>query len=427
MSEQVVEYLYFSKTETPENISDILSETLSPYTIDSKSILIQENKNLTINFIISTYNNSLHVIFKYKKSSQISLQEVSIFQDFLKKINLELNKKKIKHTTLLNTNSLFLSKKLVPYLHKYEWSIRKLIYLIIPEHFSENWTINSVSKEKQNDIKSKLKGQYPKENLLQEFDLNDFEVYLFNKNYIDITENNKTTSINFTELEYTEFLSLFHEQKISLSKPYSLWEEVFNDYINVELEEIQPDMSKIRSARNIVTHNKELSVDAYKDVLIKLKKYIRYLDIAFSKILNGDIDDEPINNMVQDLEKVILNDKNMTLSRSFQPVLDSIKSTQEMTSKMALSRSFQPVLDSIKSTQEMTSKIALSSSFQPILDSIKSTQEMTSKIALSRSFQPILDSIKSTQEMLSNMALSQSFGLTLDTEKSKKTPFFKQK
>ena len=156
----------------------------------------------------------------------------------------------------MNTNSLFLSKKLVPYLHKYEWSIRKLIYLIIPEHFSENWTINSVSKEKQNDIKSKLKGQYPKENLLQEFDLNDFEVYLFNKNYIDITENNKTTSINFTELEYTEFLSLFHEQKISLSKPYSLWEEVFNDYINVEIEEIQPDMSKIRSARNIVTHNK---------------------------------------------------------------------------------------------------------------------------------------------------------------------------
>ena len=69
MSEQVVEYLYFSKTETPENISDILSETLSPYTIDSKSILIQENKNLTINFIISTYNNSLHVIFKWQIAS----------------------------------------------------------------------------------------------------------------------------------------------------------------------------------------------------------------------------------------------------------------------------------------------------------------------------------------------------------------------
>ena len=404
MSEQIVEYLYFSKKESPENIGDLLSEILSSYTIDSKLILTQKNRDLSINFNINTYNNSLHVLFKYKKPFQISLQEVTIFQDFLDEINIELSKKTVKHTTLLNTNSLFLSKKIVPYLHKYEWSIRKLIYLIMPEHFSENWSIESVSKEKQQIIKRKLKGQYPKENLLQEFDLNDFEEYLFSKNYIQITENNEKNSINFTELEHRDFLNLFHEKKISISKPYSLWEEVFNDYINIEIEEIQPDMSKIRSARNIVTHNKELSVDAYKDVLIKLKKYIRYLDIAFSKILNGDIDDEPINNMVQDLEKVILNDKNMTLSRSFQPVLDSIKSTQEMTSKMALSRSFQPVLDSIKSTQEMTSKIALSSSFQPILDSIKSTQEM-----------------------LSNMALSQSFGLTLDTEKSKKTPFFKQK
>ena len=187
MSEQIVEYLYFSKKESPENIGDLLSEILSSYTIDSKLILTQKNRDLSINFNINTYNNSLHVLFKYKKPFQISLQEVTIFQDFLDEINIELSKKTVKHTTLLNTNSLFLSKKIVPYLHKYEWSIRKLIYLIMPEHFSENWSIESVSKEKQQIIKRKLKGQYPKENLLQEFDLNDFEEYLFSKNYIQIT------------------------------------------------------------------------------------------------------------------------------------------------------------------------------------------------------------------------------------------------
>ena len=64
MSEQVVEYLYFSKTETPENISDILSETLSPYTIDSKSILIQENKNLTL-------MDKFHKLKKYRTNYSV--------------------------------------------------------------------------------------------------------------------------------------------------------------------------------------------------------------------------------------------------------------------------------------------------------------------------------------------------------------------
>ena len=118
MSEQVVEYLYFSKTETPENISDILSETLSPYTIDSKSILIQKNKNLTINFNINTYNNSLHVLFKYKKPFQISLQEVTIFQDFLDEINIELSEGQGKIFIQVKDNGIGIDKKYHKHLFK---------------------------------------------------------------------------------------------------------------------------------------------------------------------------------------------------------------------------------------------------------------------------------------------------------------------
>lgn len=93
----------------------------------------------------------------------------------------------LKYTTILDTSSLFLAKKLLPFLNEYEWSMRKLIYLVVPNYFNENWIQDTFSEETISRIKEKLKGKWKPENLLQWLDLSDFEEYLFGENYVRVS------------------------------------------------------------------------------------------------------------------------------------------------------------------------------------------------------------------------------------------------
>ncbi|HGC5962803.1 TPA: hypothetical protein ACIZDY_002838, partial [Enterococcus faecalis] len=245
--------------------------------------------------------------YKYEKNGRVALKEVQAFQEFLKEINIKLSKRGLKSTTLLDTNALFFSNKLIPYLHKYEWSIRKLIYLVLPSHFSESWIEESISKEKRDEMQKKLRGNYDPNNLLQEMTLFDLEDYLFGRNYILVRNENEETVVRFRELESEELLSYICDSGAVVSNPYSLWEEIFNKYVDIELNEIHEDMILIRKGRNIVGHNKELQNSVYSELIKKLKKFIRHLEDAFQKILIGDIKKEDINTAADDFEGYIKN------------------------------------------------------------------------------------------------------------------------
>ncbi len=305
MSELVVEYLYFAKKELPEEISKVFKKSISPYVVDSQLKCEFQGENLMCNYDAVPYNDSLQVVFKYKKSGKIALKEVQVFQETLKKINIESSKSRLKHTTLLDTSSLFLSKKLLPYLHKYEWSMRKLIYLVAPTYFRENWITDSIAEKKINRLKEKAKGEWNPDNLLQWMDLSDFEEYLFGENYIQINGKDEENVLKVKEISAKELLSLLQEGNYSISKEYSLWEEIFDKYMNVESNEIQNDMKIIREGRNTVGHNKELTVPLYQELLKKLKKYIRHLDNAFQKIQVGDIGKEVLDIMADDFNGYI--------------------------------------------------------------------------------------------------------------------------
>ena len=306
MSNQIVEYLYYFKKEPYEDIERVFREILSFYEKENFLYYEVNGKQLRFSFDVISYNNSLHVTFKYNKSGRIAIKEVSVFQHFLKELNIKASKAQLNHTTLLDTNSLFFSKRLLPYLHSYEWSLRKLIYLVSPSYFSKNWIEDTFSEEKISLMKKKEKGDFDEKNLLQLMDLFDFEEYLFGKNYIKFFGEENIT-IRFKEMSAEELVSLFQMKSFRMSEPYSLWEEIFSEYIDIELEEIQTDMKLIREGRNIVGHNKELTESAYQVLVKKLKLYIRQLEEAFQKILSGNVNDAELSNMADDIEGYVGN------------------------------------------------------------------------------------------------------------------------
>ena len=219
----------------------------------------------------------------------MTLAEVSTFQNLLREININASKSRIASSTLFDSNSLFFYKRLLPLLHKYEWSLRKLIYLLAPTYFSKDWVNSTISSEAISQIKKKIKGNFDPNNLLQMMDLYDFEEYLFGENYIKVI-GEEGDVIRYKEFGIENLITLLVNGEFSISKPYSLWEEIFNQYIDIDLSEIQNDMSLIRDGRNIVGHNKEISSETYENLRKGLKKYIKKLDLAFNKILDGNVD-----------------------------------------------------------------------------------------------------------------------------------------
>ncbi|MFW7361656.1 hypothetical protein ACODHD_10965, partial [Vagococcus fluvialis] len=320
MGKQVVEYLYYAKKGTIENIEDTFRGVMSKFSSDSQFQCDFEYKSLIFQCEIMTYGDSLNVVYTYNKLGQIGIKEVRVFQRVLEKINIEVSKSKISHTTLLDTNSLFFSKKLLPYLHNYEWSMRKLIYLVAPAYFSDDWIEKSVPKQIISTIKKKQKGEYDAKNLLQSLDLYDIEEYLFGENYVKISGDGGEEVFRFKEYDSNGLIEFFSEGTYTLSKPHSLWEDIFNQYVDIKLEEIQLDMKLIREGRNSVSHNKEITELAYQKLQKKLKIYISLLDSAFKKILTGGINSEELNDMADDFEGYIdnrLNRSDITGVNSF--------------------------------------------------------------------------------------------------------------
>ncbi|EGP5635708.1 hypothetical protein DSH74_13265 [Enterococcus faecium] len=136
------------------------------------------------------------------------------------------------------------------------------------------------------------------------------------------------------ELSAKELLDLIQGRKISLSKAYSLWEEIFDKYLEVELDEIQTDMQLIREGRNTVGHNKELNVSLCLVLLKKLKKYIKHLDNAFQKILIGDIGNEELDIMADDLNGYINYKLDATKLNTMKQTLGSMESVMSRLQEM---------------------------------------------------------------------------------------------
>ncbi|WP_396425084.1 CHAP domain-containing protein [Lactococcus cremoris] len=302
MAKHIVEYLYYFKKSNDSDVKTIFLENLKEFEYGSQLKYSDINGNLLyFNYNIIKYDTSLHVTFTYD-TKKMTLAEVRTFQNLLREINIKASKSSISSSTLFDSNSLFFYKRLLPLLHKYEWSLRKLIYLLAPTYFSKDWVKSTISVEAISQIRKKIKGNFDSNNLLQMMDLYDFEEYLFGENYIKVIGEEEDV-IRYKEFGIENLITTLVNGEFSISKPYSLWEEIFNQYIDIDLSEIQNDMRLIRDGRNIVGHNKEISSEDYENLSKGLKKYIKKLDLAFNKILDGNVD----RNLIKE-SKDIFND-----------------------------------------------------------------------------------------------------------------------
>ncbi|MDV4190877.1 CHAP domain-containing protein [Lactococcus lactis subsp. lactis] len=302
MAKHIVEYLYYFKKSNDSDVKTIFLENLKEFEYGSQLKYNDINGNLLyFNYNIIKYDTSLHVTFTYD-TKKMTLAEVRTFQNLLREINIKASKSRISSSTLFDSNSLFFYKRLLPLLHKYEWSLRKLIYLLAPTYFSKDWVKSTISVEAISQIRKKIKGNFDSNNLLQMMDLYDFEEYLFGENYIKVIGEEEDV-IRYKEFGTENLITTLVNGEFSISKPYSLWEEIFNQYIDIDLSEIQNDMRLIRDGRNIVGHNKEISSEDYENLSKGLKKYIKKLDLAFNKILDGNVD----RNLIKE-SKDIFND-----------------------------------------------------------------------------------------------------------------------
>ncbi|WP_259746113.1 CHAP domain-containing protein [Lactococcus lactis] len=302
MAKHIVEYLYYFKKSNDSDVKTIFLENLKEFEYGSQLKYSDINGNLLyFNYNIIKYDTSLHVTFTYD-TKKMTLAEVRTFQNLLREINIKASKSRISSSTLFDSNSLFFYKRLLPLLHKYEWSLRKLIYLLAPTYFSKDWVKSTISVEAISQIRKKIKGNFDSNNLLQMMDLYDFEEYLFGENYIKVIGEEEDV-IRYKEFGTENLITTLVNGEFSISKPYSLWEEIFNQYIDIDLSEIQNDIRLIRDGRNIVGHNKEISSEDYENLSKGLKKYIKKLDLAFNKILDGNVD----RNLIKE-SKDIFND-----------------------------------------------------------------------------------------------------------------------
>ncbi|MGX7394536.1 hypothetical protein [Carnobacterium mobile] len=366
------------------NIKETFLKMLSPYMSDNLLEYQNNEKKYEFSFNMRNYNDSLHVIFQYNKTGKIGINDVHSFQIFLNEINIEASKSKLNYTTILDTNALFFSKKLLPYLHSYEWALRKLIYLLSPTYF-DNWTEESIPNEMISAIKRKQKqviGKYDLNNLLQWIDLYDFEEYLFGENYLSVVVGNEKNIVRYKEINREELLNLFREpDNLSISKPYSLWSEVFRKYMYIDLEEIQKDMELIREGRNIVSHNKEIQLPLYQQLIKNLKKYVKQLDAAFQKILIGEIADEELSDMSDDFEGYVNNRINNSeiLSASLKGIQEAVGAQQSWMANAGLSdtmkTSLKGIQEAVGAQQSWMANAGLSDAMKTSLKGIQETRE----------------------------------------------------
>ncbi|API90127.1 hypothetical protein BKP56_13100 [Marinilactibacillus sp. 15R] len=395
---------------------------MAPYIKGSVLEYYDRKKVFEINFDVKPYNDSLHVIFIYNKPNRIGIKEVATFQKFLGEINICASKSKLNYTTLLDTNALFFSKRLLSHLHSYEWALRKLIYLLSPTYFSDNWVEESIPSEVISTIKRKQKGKYDLKNFLQWMDLFDFEEYLFGENYILVTGENEESVVRYKEMSQEKLLSLFQDNSLTISDPYSLWSEVFSKYMDVKLEEIQLDMRLIREGRNIVSHNKEIKVSLYQELVKKLKKYTNQLEEAFQKILVGEITNQALNDMTDDFEGYIGNQfSNINVasairaSESTKSALEGLREAfsaqQGLVQQMAMPKSaLEGLREAFSAQQGLVQQMAMpKSALEGLREAFSAQQGLVQQMAMPKSaLEGLREAFSAQQGLVQQMAMPKS-------------------
>ena len=171
-----------------------------------------------------------------------------------------------------------------------ERKLRQLIYLTVLAVYGKNWVKNTINEEIKNKVakvsRSNNNHEYI-ERALEHFTFQDYTDYLFEERM------DKSYELLFEEIRF----AVYHEQEdqnkiqtiISQGEKRSLWEKLFYPS---DVENIKGDIEEIHHLRNIVMHNKAISLDKYMEADILLNKIGNSLDKALELSMENKYSEE---------------------------------------------------------------------------------------------------------------------------------------
>ena len=264
--------LLFLHKDKSINIEELKSVFSSVFEIKNNEIFY---KNVNYKFDIVKAQESNNIVFNISTSkSGNNLRNAKLIEEIKKAIKNGEHRKNYRIITIYDDSSRYFCDKVSVIVSKFERTLREFIYLTVIQAYEGKWVENTISKEIKKSHKEKGVNQKQYiENALEEFSFYDYINYLFNER--EEWSNEKIIEECKVEIKKQNPNINCIKGILEKSVKISLWDRLFYNY-NIKL--VKEDLEVIRSSRNKVMHNKDLSFSEFNSTKKLLKKLTKALE-----------------------------------------------------------------------------------------------------------------------------------------------------
>lgn len=264
--------LLFLHKDKSINIEELKSVFSSVFEIKNNEIFY---KNVNYKFDIVKAQESNNIVFNISTSkSGNNLRNAKLIEEIKKAIKNGEHRKNYRIITIYDDLSRYFCDKVSVIVSKFERTLREFIYLTVIQAYEGKWVENTISKEIEKSHKEKGVNQKQYiENALEEFSFYDYINYLFNER--EEWSNEKIIEECKVEIKKQNPNINCIKGILEKSVKISLWDRLFYNY-NIKI--VKEDLEVIRSSRNKVMHNKDLSFSEFNSTKKLLKKLTKALE-----------------------------------------------------------------------------------------------------------------------------------------------------
>ena len=264
--------LLFLHKDKSINIEELKSVFSSVFEIKNNEIFY---KNVNYKFDIVKAQESNNIVFNISTSkSGNNLRNAKLIEEIKKAIKNGEHRKNYRIITIYDDSSRYFCDKVSVIVSKFERTLREFIYLTVIQAYEGKWVEKTISKEIEKSHKEKGVNQKQYiENALEEFSFYDYINYLFNER--EEWSNEKIIEECKVEIKKQNPNINCIKGILEKSVKISLWDRLFYNY-NIKL--VKEDLEVIRSSRNKVMHNKDLSFSEFNSTKKLLKKLTKALE-----------------------------------------------------------------------------------------------------------------------------------------------------
>ena len=264
--------LLFLHKDKSINIEELKSVFSSVFEIKNNEIFYK-NVNYKFDIVKAQESNNIGFNISTSKSGN-TLRNATLIEEIKKAIKNGEHRKNYRIITIYDDSSRYFCDKVSVIVSKFERTLREFIYLTVIQAYEGKWVENTISKEIEKSHKEKGVNQKQYiENALEEFSFYDYINYLFNER--EEWSNEKIIEECKVEIKKQNPNINCIKGILEKSVKISLWDRLFYNY-NIKL--VKEDLEVIRSSRNKVMHNKDLSFSEFNSTKKLLKKLTKALE-----------------------------------------------------------------------------------------------------------------------------------------------------